>query len=165
MLYNLVTKEVFISRDVVFDDQGFPFKDTNPTHSTGMFSMPTFVDEPFEDELSPLPNTPLPPDSTTPTLTTHNPSQDTFIAALVYVDDVLITRDSEAGIVHLKQALDKKFTIKDLGIDKYFLGIELCCTSTGTHLNQRKYIVDLLSNIGLTNGQLSLCLLIEVIFG
>nr|GEV15003.1 hypothetical protein [Tanacetum cinerariifolium] len=68
--------------------------------------------------------------------------------ALVYVDDVLITRDSEAETVYLKQALDKKFTLKDLGLAKYF--IELCCCSTGTHLNQRKYIVNLLSDIGLT---------------
>ncbi|GJX38783.1 retrovirus-related pol polyprotein from transposon TNT 1-94, partial [Tanacetum coccineum] len=76
--------------------------------------------------------------------------QDTFTVALVYVDDVLITGNSVAKIVHLKQALDKKFTIKDLGLAKYFLGMELCCTSTGTHLNQRKYIVDLLFDIGLT---------------
>ncbi|GKA84809.1 hypothetical protein Tco_0806463 [Tanacetum coccineum] len=76
--------------------------------------------------------------------------QGTFTVALVYVDDVLITRDLEAEIVYLKQALDKKFTIKDLGLAKYFLGIELCCTSTGTHLNQRKYIVDFLYDIGLT---------------
>ncbi|GJS37420.1 retrovirus-related pol polyprotein from transposon TNT 1-94 [Tanacetum coccineum] len=45
--------------------------------------------------------------------------QDTFTAALLYVDDVLITGDSEAEIVYLKQALDKKFTIKDLGLAKY----------------------------------------------
>nr|GEX39315.1 hypothetical protein [Tanacetum cinerariifolium] len=76
--------------------------------------------------------------------------QGTFTAALVYVDDMLIIGDLKAKIVYLKQALNKKFTIKDLGLAKYFLGIELCCTSTTTHLNQRKYIIDLLSNIGLT---------------
>nr|GEV47984.1 sulfotransferase 16 [Tanacetum cinerariifolium] len=37
-------------------------------------NMPTFADEPFEEEFSPLPNTPLSPDSTTPTSTTHKPS-------------------------------------------------------------------------------------------
>nr|GFB38132.1 retrovirus-related Pol polyprotein from transposon TNT 1-94 [Tanacetum cinerariifolium] len=73
-----------------------------------------------------------------------------FTAALVYVDDVLITGNSEEEIINLKHALDKKFTIKDLGLAKYFLGIELCCTPTGTHLNQRKYIVDLLYDVGLT---------------
>nr|GEX76406.1 hypothetical protein [Tanacetum cinerariifolium] len=39
-----------------------------------MFSTPTFANEHFEDELFPLPNTPLPPNSTTPTPTTHNSS-------------------------------------------------------------------------------------------
>ncbi|GJZ52807.1 retrovirus-related pol polyprotein from transposon TNT 1-94 [Tanacetum coccineum] len=73
-----------------------------------------------------------------------------FTTTLVYVDDVLITGNSEEEIINLKQALDKKFTIKDLGLAKYFLGIELCCTPNGTHLNQRKYIVDLLSDVGLT---------------
>lgn len=77
-------------------------------------------------------------------------AHNTFTATLVYVDDVLITGDSEAKIVHLKQAFDKKFTIKDLGLAKYFLRIEICCTPTGTHLNKRKCIVDLLSDVGLT---------------
>nr|GEV34826.1 uncharacterized mitochondrial protein AtMg00810-like [Tanacetum cinerariifolium] len=43
-----------------------------------------------------------------------------FTAALVYVDDILITGNSEEEIINLKQALDKKFTIKDLGLVKYF---------------------------------------------
>nr|GEX97759.1 hypothetical protein [Tanacetum cinerariifolium] len=74
-----------------------------------------------------------------------------FTASLVYMDDVLITGNSEEEIINLKQALDKKFTIKDLGLAKYFWGIELCCIATGTHLNQRKYIVDLISDVGLTS--------------
>ncbi|GKE74738.1 retrovirus-related pol polyprotein from transposon TNT 1-94 [Tanacetum coccineum] len=60
--------------------------------------------------------------------------QGIFTTALVYVDDVLITRDSEAEIVHLKQALDNKFTIKDLGLPKYFLGIELSAFPLPTEL-------------------------------
>lgn len=49
-----------------------------------------------------------------------------------------------------KQALDTKFTIKDLGLASYFLGIEICRTKAGTHLNQRKYILDLVKDAGLT---------------
>ncbi|GKG41730.1 retrovirus-related pol polyprotein from transposon TNT 1-94, partial [Tanacetum coccineum] len=49
----------------------------------------------------------------------------------------------------LKQSLDQKFTLKDLGLPKYFLGIELCKTDIGMHPNQRKYILDLLTDAGL----------------
>ncbi|GJZ49066.1 RNA-directed DNA polymerase [Tanacetum coccineum] len=78
-----------------------------------------------------------------------------FTVVLVYVDDVLITGDCSAEILSLKQALHQKFTIKDLGLAKYFLGIELCRTPAGTYLNQRKYIMDLLTHTGLTTAKLN----------
>nr|GEV42007.1 hypothetical protein [Tanacetum cinerariifolium] len=46
--------------------------------------------------------------------------------AFVYVDDMLITSNYEFEVKALKQSLDQKFTIKGLGLAKYFLGIELC---------------------------------------
>ncbi|GKE46693.1 retrovirus-related pol polyprotein from transposon TNT 1-94 [Tanacetum coccineum] len=73
-----------------------------------------------------------------------------FTAVLVYLDDVLITGNCTAEILSLKAALHNKFTIKDLGLAKYFLGIVICRTSIGTYLNQRKYILDLLIDTGLT---------------
>ncbi|GKF33438.1 NSP-interacting kinase 1-like protein [Tanacetum coccineum] len=78
---------------------------------------------------------------------------ETFAAVLVYVDDMLLTGNSQSEILSLKNSLDKKFTIKDLGLAKYFLGIELCKTDTGMHLNQRKYILDLLTDVGLTGAK------------
>ncbi|XP_071694753.1 uncharacterized mitochondrial protein AtMg00810-like [Rutidosis leptorrhynchoides] len=73
-----------------------------------------------------------------------------FTIALVYVDDILVTGNSTVDIQEVKQALDDKFTIKDLGLARYFLGIELCRTDKGTFLHQRKYILDLLTDAGLT---------------
>ncbi|GKE58366.1 NSP-interacting kinase 1-like protein [Tanacetum coccineum] len=72
---------------------------------------------------------------------------------LVYVDDMLLTGNSQSEILNLKSSLDNKFTIKDLGLVKYFLGIELCKTDTGMHINQRKYILDLLTDAGLTGAK------------
>nr|GEX10157.1 hypothetical protein CTI12_AA301390 [Tanacetum cinerariifolium] len=69
---------------------------------------------------------------------------------LIYVDDVLVTDDSIHEIAQVKEALDQKFTIKDMREAKHFLGIEVCTINTGTHLNQRKYILDLLQDSGLT---------------
>nr|GEV29334.1 hypothetical protein [Tanacetum cinerariifolium] len=76
-----------------------------------------------------------------------------FTTIIVYVDDMLITSNSSSVILNLKTALDQKFTVKDLGFAKYFLGIELWKTDAVTHLNQRKYILDLLSDVGLTGSK------------
>lgn len=73
-----------------------------------------------------------------------------FTAILVYVDDVLVTSNCLSEIMQVKAALHDKFTIKDLGIAKYFLGIELAQTTTSTHLSQKKYILDLLQDAGMT---------------
>ncbi|CAN6583524.1 unnamed protein product [Malus baccata var. baccata] len=52
--------------------------------------------------------------------------------------------DNISEIKTLKQSLHQKFTIKDLGPLKYFLGIEVATSSKGLFLNQRKYVLDLL---------------------
>ena len=77
------------------------------------------------------------------------------IFVLVDVDDLLITGSDSAGIAHLKQTLHHTFTIKDLGLASYFLGIEISRSSQGTLLNQRKYILDILSDAGLTGVKLT----------
>lgn len=59
-----------------------------------------------------------------------------FIVALVYVD-VLLTGNDFNEITSTKATLDQQFTIKDLGLARYFLGIEINRTPTGTHLIQR----------------------------
>ncbi|KAI3736523.1 hypothetical protein L2E82_26344 [Cichorium intybus] len=75
---------------------------------------------------------------------------DTFVAALIYVDDVIITGNDIAIIRDTKDHLDKQFSIKDLGPLKYFLGIEVAKTSEGIVLSQRKYTLDILEDTGMT---------------
>nr|GEV46575.1 retrovirus-related Pol polyprotein from transposon TNT 1-94 [Tanacetum cinerariifolium] len=53
-----------------------------------------------------------------------------FMAVLVYVDDVLVTGDCIHEITQVKKTLDQKFTIKDMGEAKHFLGIEVCKAGT-----------------------------------
>ncbi|XP_021726228.1 uncharacterized protein LOC110693416 [Chenopodium quinoa] len=72
-----------------------------------------------------------------------------FLVILLYVDDMLITGTSTAQIDGVKKALDKAFTIKDLGDLKYFLGIEITRNSDGTFLSQRKYIKDVIFYAGM----------------
>uniref|UniRef100_A0A803NT98 Reverse transcriptase Ty1/copia-type domain-containing protein n=1 Tax=Cannabis sativa TaxID=3483 RepID=A0A803NT98_CANSA len=66
-------------------------------------------------------------------------TQHSITIVLVYVDDILITGSDANAITQLIQALDKKFSLKDLGELQYFLGIEVRYTSQGMHLSQEKY--------------------------
>ncbi|KAL0295766.1 UNVERIFIED_CONTAM: hypothetical protein Sangu_2506800 [Sesamum angustifolium] len=47
------------------------------------------------------------------------------LQAYVYIDDILLTSDSDAELQAAKVHLDVLFTIKDLGQAKYFLGFEM----------------------------------------
>lgn len=68
----------------------------------------------------------------------------TVLYVLVYVDDMLITGSNRPLIDKLIATLQARFSIKDLGESRYFLGVELHRTSAGLHLRQQKYITDLL---------------------
>ena len=67
-----------------------------------------------------------------------------FIALLIYVDDMIITSNDLACVANLKQVLDQKFGIKDLGSLKYFLRLEITKGAKGISINQRKYALDVL---------------------
>ncbi len=48
-----------------------------------------------------------------------------IVIIVIYVDDLIITGDSDADISDLKKLLKQKFEMKDLGELRYFLGIEV----------------------------------------
>ncbi|GJS33604.1 ribonuclease H-like domain-containing protein [Tanacetum coccineum] len=75
--------------------------------------------------------------------------KEVFLALLVYVDDIIITGNNFSEIEKFKVFLKSKFMIKDLGKLKYFLGIEIVDTKIGICINQRKYVLDLLSDYGM----------------
>ena len=60
-------------------------------------------------------------------------------AILVYVDDIILTGNNLNTIIHITKLLDQTFNIKDLGILKFFLGLEVARSSHGIHLCQHKY--------------------------
>lgn len=68
---------------------------------------------------------------------------------LVYVDDILIESNDVDAINFFKQFLDNKFKLQDLGTLKYFLGLEITRTTKGMSLCQRKFTLELLSDIGM----------------
>lgn len=70
-------------------------------------------------------------------------------ALIVYVDDMIITGYDAEEISRLQEQLSTKFEMKNLGGLKYFLGIEVSRSRQGIFLSQRKYVLDLLSEVGL----------------
>jgi len=48
-----------------------------------------------------------------------------IVVMVIYVDDLIITGDSDVDIFDLKKLLKQKFEMKDLGELRYFLGIEV----------------------------------------
>nr|GEU79065.1 ribonuclease H-like domain-containing protein [Tanacetum cinerariifolium] len=72
-----------------------------------------------------------------------------FLALLVYADDIIITGNNVSKIKKFKVFLKFKFVIKDLGKLKYFLDNEVIDTENGICLNQRKYVIELLSEYGM----------------
>src|SRR6516165_7589582 len=76
-------------------------------------------------------------------------SQGQSIYLVVYVDDIVITGSDQNGIEHLKKHLFSHFQTKDLGLLRYFLGIEVAQSSSRIALSQRKYALDILEETGM----------------
>jgi hypothetical protein len=54
-----------------------------------------------------------------------------IVVIVIYVDDLIITRDNDADIFDLKKLLKQKFEMKDLGELRYFFGIEVIQSPKG----------------------------------
>ncbi|KAL3512095.1 hypothetical protein ACH5RR_024812 [Cinchona calisaya] len=68
---------------------------------------------------------------------------------IVHVGDIILTGDHQEEIGRLKSFLAKEFEIKDLGNLKYFLGMEIARSKREISISQRKYVLDLLKEIGM----------------
>lgn len=72
-----------------------------------------------------------------------------YLVVLVYVDDIIITRNN-SELDQLREDLKKAFCLRDLGHLKYFLGLEIATSKKGISVFQRKYILELLEETGLS---------------
>lgn len=66
------------------------------------------------------------------------------VILVVYVDDIVVTRNDVDEISKLKDFQRMEFEIKGLGWLKYFLGIEDARSKIRIVISQRKYVLDLL---------------------
>jgi len=66
------------------------------------------------------------------------------VFVLIYVDDILVSRNSSSAVSSLIAHLQRDFAVKDLGALSYFLGIQATRLPHALLLNQSKYVSDLL---------------------
>ena len=69
---------------------------------------------------------------------------------IVYIHDIILTGADVKEMDRLKKSLASKCKTKDLGSLRYFLGMGVACSKKGIVVSQRKYILDLLREIGMS---------------
>ena len=70
-----------------------------------------------------------------------------IVVLLLYVDDIILTRNVENHVQTVISQLTKEFDMKDLGLLHYFLGLQIEYQAQGIFVHQSKYITDLLQKI------------------
>ncbi|KAL7614376.1 hypothetical protein Lser_V15G08830 [Lactuca serriola] len=72
---------------------------------------------------------------------------------LVYVDDLILTRNNPTSIRNFITRLHQEFIIKDLGPLSYFWGLDVVYNIDGLFLSQAKYAHDVLVRAGLLSSK------------
>lgn len=78
---------------------------------------------------------------------------DTLTVLIVYVDDIVLKGNSLSEINAVKEVLQSWFGIKDLGVLKYFLGLDVAHSSKRIYLCQTQYCLDLLNDSGMLGSK------------
>ena len=76
-----------------------------------------------------------------------------MLLLLVYVDDILITGESQEDVQQVITDLHQHFSLKTLGTVNYFLGFEVNRFSSGLHPSQSKYAKDLLQKTNMAEAK------------
>eukprot|EP00253_Pinus_taeda_P002436 PITA_02436 len=76
---------------------------------------------------------------------------DSLLIIVLYVDDLLITGSSASVITNIKTALHKWFSMTDMGLLNFFLGLEIHQRDSGITISQPKYARDLLARFHMSD--------------
>ncbi|WVY91926.1 hypothetical protein V8G54_037440 [Vigna mungo] len=76
-------------------------------------------------------------------LYTKKSGKDMTVVAL-YVDDLIFTGSNTKLIKVFKEAMEKEFEMTDLGLMKYFLGLEVKQSEEGIFISQERYALEIL---------------------
>ena len=72
---------------------------------------------------------------------------------LLYINNMIITRDDLQGIYDLKFFLKQQFDMKHLKLLNFFLGLEVSYNQSWYYLSQAKYASDIVSRTSLTDSK------------
>ncbi|XP_050919065.1 uncharacterized mitochondrial protein AtMg00810-like [Lathyrus oleraceus] len=73
----------------------------------------------------------------------------------LYVDDLLVTKNSMENLSKFKELMKRELEILDLRNLSYFLGMEFLITKQGMVLHQRKYVKEILKRFRMNDLNLS----------
>ncbi|KAD4888558.1 hypothetical protein E3N88_20631 [Mikania micrantha] len=71
----------------------------------------------------------------------------------LYVDDIVCTSSCDELIIKFKSSMTSEFEMSDMGLLKFFLGLEVTQTNDGVFVCQSQYAKNLLSKFGLNNSK------------
>lgn len=66
------------------------------------------------------------------------------IMVSIYVDDLIFAGNDDSLLEEFKQSMKQEFEMTDLGLMRFFLGVEVRQTPDGIHLCQKKYAMEVL---------------------
>ncbi|XP_019153877.1 PREDICTED: uncharacterized protein LOC109150423 [Ipomoea nil] len=81
-------------------------------------------------------------------------SNDALIYFMVYVDDIVVTGNSNELLDHFVSCLAQRFSVKDLGALHHFLGVEVIPTPNDLFLSQSQYIIDILKEVDMHEAKI-----------
>ncbi|MDN6162036.1 MAG: hypothetical protein L0I79_04595, partial [Atopostipes sp.] len=72
----------------------------------------------------------------------------TKLLLCLYVDDLLLACNDQEVMNYIKEKLNERFEMKDMGLAKFFLGVEIVKMKGGFILSQKEYIGNILKRFG-----------------
>eukprot|EP00253_Pinus_taeda_P003125 PITA_03125 len=79
-------------------------------------------------------------------------SEGNILIVILYIDDLIFIDSDDFLIADFKQVMKSEFEMTDLGLLKYFLGIEAKETKNGIFISQAKYVVEILERFKMQNN-------------
>eukprot|EP00253_Pinus_taeda_P030210 PITA_30210 len=76
-----------------------------------------------------------------------------LIIVVLYVDDLILTGSDDFLIVDFKEVMNSEFEMTDLGLLRYFLGIEMKQRENGIFISQEKFVAYILERFNIQNSK------------